>query len=107
VSAGGLAREARRLVDRVSHWTPSRWAASSTSGVQTRADLVYSLIQALADLDAEVEGEPRRVVPRLKPDDVLVDQLRVLVADLLTAAATNPAALTAATAKTRTTHQTL
>jgi hypothetical protein len=75
--------------------------------VQTRADLVHSLIQALADLDADVEGEPRHVVPRLPPDDVLVDQLRVMVADLLAAAPTTEQALAAATAAIRSTHQAL
>jgi len=85
VTADELAREVRRLVDRVSHWTPPRWAASSASGTGTRADAVHALAQRLADLGAQVEGEPRRPVPRLPHDAALSDQLQVLAADLLAA----------------------
>jgi hypothetical protein len=89
-----LAREVRRLVDRVSHWTPSRWAASSASGAGSRADAFHALVQALADLGADAEGEPRRPVPRLESDLALPDQLRVVTADLL--ASGSPRARTAA-----------
>jgi len=68
-----------RLVRRVSHWTPPRWAASG------RAELVHGLVQQLADLAADAEGEPRRAVPRLGNDAALPDQLRVVAADLLAA----------------------
>jgi hypothetical protein len=72
-----------RLVSRVSHWTPSRWAASSRSG-RSRAEVVYELVQGVADRAADAEGQPRRVVPRLTSDLALPDQLRVVAADLLT-----------------------
>ena len=85
MSADELARETRRLVDRVSTWTPPRWAASSASGSGSRADRFYALVQELADQAADAEGEPHRVVPRLSPDTALPDQLRVVVADLLAA----------------------
>jgi hypothetical protein len=86
MSADELARETRRLVDRVSTWTPPRWAASSVSGPGSRADRFHALVQTLADQAADAEGEPRRVVPRLSPDTALPDQLRVVVADLIEAA---------------------
>ena len=87
MSPDELAREVGRLVDRVSHWTPPRWAASSASGAGSRAEVVYALVQDLADRAAAVEGEPRRQVPRLTPDTALVDQLRVVAADLSLAGA--------------------
>ncbi|GAA1038343.1 hypothetical protein GCM10009557_54070 [Virgisporangium ochraceum] len=92
-----LAVETRRLVDRVSTWTPPRWAASSASGPGTRADRFHALIQELADQAADAEGQPHRVVPRLSPDTALPDQLRVVVADLIEAARDDEARLTAAT----------
>jgi hypothetical protein len=85
MSAYELARETRRLVDRVSTWTPPRWAASSASGSGSRADRFHALVQTLADQAADAEGEPRREVPRLTPDTALPDQLRVVVADLIAA----------------------
>jgi hypothetical protein len=85
MSTDELAVETRRLVDRVSTWTPPRWAASSASGPGSRADRFYALVQELADQAADAEGQPRRVVPRLSPDTALPDQLRVVVADLLAA----------------------
>jgi hypothetical protein len=85
MSADELARETRRLVDRVSTWTPPRWAASSGSGAGSRADRFHALVQTLADQAADAEGEPRRDVPRLSPDTALPDQLRVVVADLIAA----------------------
>jgi hypothetical protein len=100
MNGDGLAREVRRLVTRVSHWTPPRWAASSATepadgaAPGSRADAVYALVQELADLAAVAEGEPRRVVPRLSHDGALVDQLRVVSADLLAVGA--PAELEAA-----------
>jgi hypothetical protein len=96
MSADELARETRRLVDRVSTWTPPRWAASSASGSGSRADRFHALVQELADQAADAEGQPRRVVPRLSPDTALPDQLRVVVADLL-AAEHDEQALAAAT----------
>ncbi len=76
-----LNRAVARLVAQVSHWTPSRWAAFSASGAP-RAELVYALVQQIADLAADAGSEPRRTVPRLDNDLALTDQLRVVVADL-------------------------
>jgi hypothetical protein len=110
-AAGEFARAVRRLVDRVSRWTPSRWAASSpveatgpigptpatppphraaagAGAGTTRADVVHALVQAVADLAADAEGQPRRPVPRLDNDLVLPDQLRVMAADLVASAST-------------------
>jgi hypothetical protein len=100
VNDGGLAREVRRLVDRVTHWTPSRWAASGVSGTGSRADMVYALVQDLADHAADAEGEPHRPVPRLDNDAALPDQLRVIAADLL--AVGSPDVLTAAAGRVAT-----
>ena len=83
---GELASALARLVDRASHWTPPRWAASSRSG-RSRADVMYDLVQQIADRVADAEGQPRRVVPRLNNDLALPDQLRVVAADLLAAEA--------------------
>jgi hypothetical protein len=80
-----LNRAVGRLVNHVSHWTPPRWAASSASGAGTRADVMHALIQRLADLAADAEGEPRRPVPRLDNVLALPDQLRVIAADLIAA----------------------
>jgi len=88
-------RVTARLVDQLSHWTPSRWAASSASG-GTRAEVVHGLVQQVADLAAGAEGQPHRPVPRLAADLSLPDQLRVVAADLL-AARPEPAVLARAT----------
>jgi len=84
-------RVAARLVDQLSHWTPPRWAASSASG-DSRARVVHALVQQVADLAADAEGQPRRPVPRPATDLSLPDQLRVVAADLL-AAGPEPAVL--------------
>jgi hypothetical protein len=79
-------RELELLRNAVSHWGPPRWVG--------RAERVHRLVQRLADLAADAEGEPRRPVPRLDNDLALPDQLRVVVADLI--AAGPPEALAAA-----------
>jgi hypothetical protein len=76
-----LAVALRRLVDRVSHWTAPRWAVPGPGGVP-RADLLYALVQEMADRAADVEGQPRRTVPSLANELALTDQLRVMIADL-------------------------
>ncbi|MFK3981069.1 hypothetical protein ACI2K4_11905 [Micromonospora sp. NPDC050397] len=73
------------LVGQVAHWAAPRWAASATVGNVSRADLLHRLIQEIANLAADAEGEPRRTVPRLDNDLALPDQLRVVTVDLLTA----------------------
>jgi hypothetical protein len=93
---GGLAREVRRLADLVSAWTPARWALATPSG--QRAELVHDLVQQIADLAADAEGQPHRPVPRLEHDAFLPDQLRVVSHDLVAAGASVDV-LTAVTAR--------
>jgi hypothetical protein len=64
----------------------------------TRADLMFRLVQRLADLAAEAEGRARRPVPRLDNDLALVDQVRVMVLDLQRAPAPPPLLVRAALA---------
>jgi hypothetical protein len=83
------------FVGHTGHWTASRWA--QPAGPEgTRGDLTHGLVQRIADLAADAEGQPRRPVPRLVADAALTDQLRVVAADLL--AADPPEAVTAAAA---------
>ncbi|SCL35675.1 hypothetical protein GA0074692_4153 [Micromonospora pallida] len=86
--AAELDRAVDLLVRQVGHWQPPRWAALTVDGNVSRADLVHKLVQELANLAADVEGQPRRTVPRLDNDLALPDQLRVVAADLV---ATEPA----------------
>jgi hypothetical protein len=86
-TADEFAALVRKLVGQVSHWTPSRWAASS------HATVVHDLIQRLADRTADAEGEPRRAVPRLANDLALPDQLRVIAADAVAAGAADEGSL--------------
>jgi hypothetical protein len=44
---------------------------------------VYALVQRLADLAADAEGQPRRTVPRLADDTALPHQVAVITRDLL------------------------
>jgi hypothetical protein len=70
-------------VDQVGHWSPARWRQQvDPPGPTTRADVIFALVQELADAGADAEGRPRRPVPRLDNDLALVDQIRVMVADL-------------------------
>ncbi|AGL14616.1 hypothetical protein [Actinoplanes sp. N902-109] len=75
----------QRLLAQVGHWETGRWAVGAGTG--TRGDLVYALVQRLADHGAEAEQRPRRIVPR-EPDMILPDQLKVMTADLLAAGPT-------------------
>ncbi|KUL36654.1 hypothetical protein [Actinoplanes awajinensis] len=77
-----FATSTERLLTQVRHWEEPRWAASAGAG--TKGDLAYVLVQELADLGAEAEGRPSRMVPRAH-DLVLPDQLRVVADDLLAA----------------------
>lgn len=77
-----------RFVAAVAHWTPTAWAApAGVAGgpAGSRADVTHALVQRIADLAADAEGQPHRPVPRLDNDLALPDQLRVLAADLLAA----------------------
>ncbi|SCG66524.1 hypothetical protein [Micromonospora coxensis] len=86
MSAAELDRAVGLLVRQVGHWQQPRWAARLDSGDGSRADHVHRLVQTIADLGADAEGGPRRRVPRLPNDLALVDQLRVVAADLVAAA---------------------
>ncbi|GIJ28598.1 hypothetical protein Vqi01_37600 [Micromonospora qiuiae] len=81
-----LGRGVELLVRQVGHWQQPRWSAAASVGNVSRADLVHRLVQEIANLAADAEGQPRRTVPRLDNDLVLADQLRVVAADLLAAA---------------------
>ncbi|QKW12160.1 MULTISPECIES: hypothetical protein [unclassified Micromonospora] len=83
-----VGRGVELLVRQVGHWQHPRWAATASRGDVSRADLVHRLVQEIADLAADAEGQPRRTVPRLGNDLVLPDQLRVVAADLLAAGPT-------------------
>ncbi|MET8088949.1 hypothetical protein [Micromonospora sp. NPDC005220] len=85
MSAAELDKAVQLLVRQIAHWQQPRWAAAATAGNVSRADLVHRLVQEIANLAADAEAEPRRVVPRLDNDLALPDQLRVVTADLLAA----------------------
>ncbi|PWR05333.1 hypothetical protein DKT68_27480 [Micromonospora acroterricola] len=85
MSAAELEQAVQLLVRQVGHWQQPRWAAVATTGNVSRADLVHRLVQEIANLAADAEGGPRRVVPRLDNDLALTDQLRVVTADLVAA----------------------
>ena len=74
----------QRLLTQVGHWENPRWSAAASSAAGTRGDLVYGLVQHLANLGADAENRPHRPVPR-EPDMVLPDQIRVMADDLLAA----------------------
>jgi hypothetical protein len=50
---------------------------------------MHALVQTLADIAADAEGQPRRPVPRLPNDMQLPDQLQVIGLDLLEAELTD------------------
>ncbi|MFG1921172.1 hypothetical protein [Cryptosporangium sp. NPDC048952] len=101
----------RRSVDRLttllSYWTPPRFSAAASpsladaasavspaamtpspvEGGATVAGCLHLVVQALADLGADAEGQPRRAVPRMAEPGTLVDQLTVLGNDLVAAGA--------------------
>jgi hypothetical protein len=79
-----LARESGLLVERLRLWTPQRWSAAAPP-YGSRGDLAHHLVQWLADRGAELEGAPRRPVPRLDNDLGLPDQLAVTADDLVRA----------------------
>lgn len=81
---GLLRRESRSLVQRLRLWTPARYAAAAPPW-GTRGDLVAHLAQVCADVAADLEGAPRRAVPRLDTDLALADQLAVTSDDLVRA----------------------
>ncbi len=72
-----LERAIGRVVEGTRHWSPARWSYGG------HAEAMHALIQALADVCAEAEGEPRREVPRLPSELHLPEQLQVVGLDLL------------------------
>lgn len=82
-----LQRAVDLLVGRVAHWTPARWTKPTSDAAGSRAERIHDLVQRIADATADVEGTPRRAVPRLDNDLALPDQLRVVAADALAAGA--------------------
>jgi hypothetical protein len=70
-----LERAIGRVVEGTRYWSPARWSF--------KADAMHALVQELADLAADAEGQPRRPVPRLPNDMQLPDQLQVIGLDLL------------------------
>lgn len=79
------ARELRRVVDRCASYPLARWDRADADGV-TPATRVHQTCQALADLAADTDRRPRRVVPMLRPHG-LADQVSVLAHDALQAGA--------------------
>ena len=77
-----LERAIGRVVEGTRHWSPARWSSGH------RAETMHALVQALADVCADAEGEPHRPVPRLDNDLHLPDQLQVVCLDLLDVAET-------------------
>ena len=75
----------QRLIGQVGHWEAGRWHAPAKAG-GSRGEVVFALVQRLADRAADAEQRRHRPVPRLA-DPVLPDQLRVMADDLLAAAA--------------------
>lgn len=105
-AAESFGRQVDLLVNQVGHWTAPRWTAPAGSAGIRRSDLLHQLVQRLADLAADAEGQPRRGVPRLDNDLALPDQLRVVATDLALAAPP-PAVLTEAVGELTATRQTL
>jgi hypothetical protein len=119
VTADDFAISVERLLNQVGHWEQSRWwapararssvpagspiAASSAraktgrgtrrvpaASRPTKGDSLYALVQHLADLAADAEGNPHRPVSR--PGDLaLPDQFRVMSDDLIAAAPSDEA----------------
>jgi hypothetical protein len=85
VGAAEFETAVQRLIGQVGHWEAARWSAPATGG-GSRGEVVFALVQRLADLAADAEQRRRRPVPRLA-DPVLPDQLRVMADDLLVSAA--------------------
>lgn len=74
-------RELDRAADRLDALGPARLERAGADGV-TAAGRVRPVLQSLADIAADGEGEPRRTVPVLAAH-ALADQLRVLARDAL------------------------
>jgi hypothetical protein len=85
VPAPEFTTSVERLLTQIGHWERGRWSTRPPAAPGTapsRSDIVYALVQRLADLCADAERRPHRRVPRLS-DLVLRDQVRVMADDLL------------------------
>ena len=87
-----LEADLRRTVDRLRTLGLARLGASFEPE-PTRADAARDVAQRLADLAADLEGRPRRTVPRLA-DSAVGDQVAVCGHDLLAAVAASPPSAT-------------
>lgn len=96
MSAQELSQAIDRLSRHVGHWEAPRWGVVAFGAEGTRGEVVYALVQRMADRAADAEGQPRRQVPRLSVDTSLLDQLRVVSADLLAASPADQVLATAA-----------
>ncbi|RSM52096.1 hypothetical protein DMB66_40810 [Actinoplanes sp. ATCC 53533] len=85
MGAGEFETAVQRLITQVGHWEAARWHTPARAGGGSRGEVVFALVQRLADHAADTEQRRRRPVPRLA-DPVLPDQLRVMADDLLAAA---------------------
>ncbi|MFI7546365.1 hypothetical protein [Actinoplanes sp. NPDC049599] len=83
MSAGDFETAVQLLLNQVGHWEAGRWHAPAKTG-GTRGEVVFALVQRLADRAADAEQGRHRPVPRLA-DTVLPDQLRVMADDLIAA----------------------
>ena len=91
-----------RLTTLLSYWTPPRFSAAASPLLQeataglgavperggTVADQLAAVVQVLADVGADTEGQPRRPVPRAAEPAGMVDQLTVLGEDVVAAGPT-------------------
>jgi hypothetical protein len=91
---------ARDLLPRLRRWDSAGWSvaaelpgAGTGAGRPSRAHVAAAVVQRLADVAADAEGQPRRTVPLLAEVN-LADQLTVMVDDILRTG--DPAALRAA-----------
>jgi hypothetical protein len=84
-----LARETERVADRLRVLGP-RWAAREYAPDSEAVAAVRTALQALADVTAEADGDPRRAVPELALH-ALADQVSVLAHEAARAGA-GPAA---------------
>jgi hypothetical protein len=96
MSAQELSKAVDRLSRHVGHWEAPRWGVAAFGTEGTRAEVVHGLVQRMADRAADAEGLPPRQVPRLSVDTSLLDQLRVVSADLLAASPADEVLATAA-----------
>ena len=96
MSAELVVTHAQRLRAAVAVWSAGRWRAAPHSLPEllatstTCAGVANHLVQVLADLGADAEHRPRRVVPQLGNDLALPDQLLVMAYDLAAAAPAEP-----------------